>query len=348
MKIPTTHTRAGLLTAGLLLAGASAQAVVWDGGGVDDEFSTALNWSDDAVPAGGATTDISGNFTVERSVDSTSGRTFVDDGAVLNVTGGTHNDNNSSATHRNFVGNSGDGTVNQSGGTFLIGHVLAIGRNGGAGIYNLSGGDLDVYRGGNSLAGNPNTFGGSNGNSISLGWGTTGTGLMNITGGSLVTRIGVEVGDNGTFQVLGDGASSIGIGSSGSLDGHWWQEAGGVLSMGIGATGVTSILIDDNDTATTDSYVRFEAGSILDLGFHSTATIAGTWSLMTLENGDIDDQGLTLAAGDEAAGWSFNIDNSGTDGLLTATYTPVPEPGTFALLAGCMSLMAVVLRRRRG
>lgn len=327
--------------AGAFLASIPAQAAVWDGGGVGSEFSTAANWDDNLVPVGGSTQDINGAFTVDRTVNSTAGRTFVDGGGVLNVSAGIHSDNNSGNTQRNFIGNTGAGTVNQSGGTYDVGHLLAVGRN-GTGIYNLSGGVLDISRGGNTLAGNPNTFGGNSGGSLSIGWGN-GTGLMNITGGELVTRIGVEVGDNGTFQVLGDTATTIGIGSSGSLDGHWWQDTGGVLSMGVGTTGITPILIDDTGQATANPYVRFESGAVLDLSFFGTAPTAGTWTLMTLENFDIDDQGLVLAAGDAAAGWSFDVDNSGTDGLLTATYV-IPEP-TVALLGG-LGLLGLLRRRR--
>lgn len=318
-----------------------ASADTWTGLGANNEFSTALNWNTTNAPVGGATSDISGSFTVERSVDSTSGRTFVDDGAVLNVTGGNHSDNQSGNTTRNFFGNSGDATVNQTGGTYNIGHMTAVGRN-GTGIYNLSGGTLDISRGGNTLAGNPNTFGGNAGGSLSVGWGS-GTGLMNITGGSLVTRIGAEIGDKGTFQVLGDGATQIGIGSSGSLDGHWWQDAGGVLSMGIGAGGVTKIFIDDTGQATADPYARFEDGAVLDLSFFGTPEVEDTWTLLELENGDIDDQGLELS-GTTASGWSFAIDNTGANGLLTATYA-IPEPATLGLVAAFGGAVMFIRRR---
>lgn len=313
-----------------------AQAALWDGGGVGDEFSTAENWDGDVFPGdlglNAKLAEINGAFTVDRTVDSTVDRTFVNGGAVLNISTGTHSDNRSGNTIRNFVGSAGAGTVNMSGGNWNIGHITAVGGN-GTGVFNLSGGDLDISRGGNTLAGNPNTFGGNAGGSLSVGYGS-GTGLMNITGGSLATRIGVEVGDKGIFQVMGDDAT-IGIGSNGSLDGHWWQQAGGVLSMGIDATGITTILIDDTGQAgdpDVNPYVHFQDGAVLDMSFFGTAATAGTWTLMELENNDIDDQGLVLAAGDAAAGWSLNVDNSGTNGLLTATYT-IPEPATLGLVA---------------
>ncbi|MDF7806542.1 PEP-CTERM sorting domain-containing protein [Pontiellaceae bacterium B12219] len=323
-----------------------ANADVWNGAGDGISFEDALNWDPSTNAFAGSTREIDGAFTVTRDTDVTVSRTFVDGGATLNITGGTHSDNQSGNTTRNFIGNTGAGTVNQSGGNYNIGHILAVGRH-GTGIYNLSGGTLDISRGGNTLTGNPNTFGGNAGGSLSIGWGN-GTGLMNITGGSLVTRIGVEVGDRGTFQVQGNDAT-IGIGSSGTLDGHWWQDAGGVLSMGIGAAGVSTILIDDTDQATADPYAYFADGSVLDLSFYGTEATEGTWTLMELENGDIDDQGLELAVGVDSSegdgiGWSFNVDNSGANGLLTATYV-IPEPATLGLVAVFGG--AVLFLRRR-
>ena len=286
--------------------------------------------------------EINGAFTVERSADSTVERTFVNNGATLNITGGTHSDSRSGNTIRNFVGNSGSGTVNMSGGTWSIGHILGVGGN-GTGVFNLTGGDLMIFRGGHTLAGNPNSFGGNSGGSLSVGRGS-GSRLFNITGGSLATRIGVEVGDNGTFQVVGTGASSIGIGSNGSLDGHWYQQAGGILSTAIDSSGITAILIDDTGQDSVDPHARFENGSILDLSFSDTPERSGTCTLLELENNAIDDQGLILAAGDAAAGWSFAIDNSGTNGLLTATFT-VTDPSSTALLG--LGGLALILRRRK-
>lgn len=320
-----------------------AQADTWNGAGDGTSYEDALNWDPSTNAFPGTTRDINGAFNVTRDVDVTVSRTFVDGGATLNINSGTHSDSQSGNTTRNFIGNAGEGTVNQSGGSWNIGHLLAVGRH-GTGVYNLSGGELNISRGGNTLAGNPNTFGGNAGGSLSVGWGN-GSGLMNITGGSLITRIGAEVGDNGTFQVLGDGATQIGIGSSGTLDGHWWQQAGGVLSMGIGATGVTPIFVDDTGQGgdpDVNPYVHFEDGAVLDLSFYGTEAYEGTWTLMELENNDIEDLGLELS-GTTASGWSLSVDNDGVNGLLTATYV-VPEPATLGLLG--MAGLAIYAKRR--
>jgi len=321
-----------------------AATIVWDNdlGGGDGMFGSATNWVGDTLPGGGDVADINGAFTVDRS-SITVDQSNINGGATLNISSGTFSDSRAGNTRRTFVGNSGDGTVNMSGGSWNIGHVLAVG-GAGDGVFNLSGGSLAVSRGGNSLAGNPNTFGGSNGGSITVGYGT-GTGLFSVTGGALETRIGTEVGDNGTFQVLGSAASSIGIGSSGSLDGHWWQDAGGILSIGIDGGGVTPIFIDDSGSGTTDPYVHFVSGSILDLSFSGTAPERGSWTILELEGQDIDDQGLILSALSAADPfWSFSVDNSGANGLLIATYS-IPEPSLPALIFGGFTVIA--FRRRR-
>lgn len=307
--------------------GGAAQAALWTGAGVDDEYSTAANWDDNLVPDGGAnsTQDINGAFTVERTIDSTSGRTFIKGGAVVNINGGTHNDQRSGANIFNFVGDNGSGTVNQTAGSNSIGHGLRLGVGNIAnvldGTYNLTGGDLIIYRGSNSKSE------GGNGPRPSMEVGdTVGQGTFEISGGSLLTRGPVHIGQTGIFSVVG--SNPVDIGPQGSGDGGWIQS--GTLKAAIDGAGFNDIFVDDFDDAGGILGI-FRAGSSLDLSFDGIAPVAGTWTLMTVENTDILDEGLALS-GSTGPGWSFNIDNSGVDGLLTATYSDIPEPTSMALL----------------
>jgi hypothetical protein len=149
--------------------------------------------------------------------------------------------------------------------------------------------------------------------------GPAGNGALEITGGRLTTRRGVIVGPNGTFSVLGSGSMEIGIGSYATLDGSWVQEAGGVFKAGIDAGGITPTFID---AAGGSTKATFESGAILDIDFLDGFSSAGTWTVMEVENGTIIDNGLALAPTVDASVWSFTVDNSGPNGILSVTAAP--------------------------
>lgn len=328
--------------------GGSAQAALWTGAGDGSSFDDGLNWDGSVVPA---TAEIAaGPFTVTRNADVSIDRTFVSGGSTLNVTGGTQNDGRSGASIYNFVGNSSAGTVNQSGGDYGIGHALRIGGGdaNSDGAYNLSGGSLNVFRGSNS-----NIIGTVGRPSLQVGNPSTGgSGILEISGGSLVTRFGSHLGDGGVFSVVGSGASSIAIGNNNNGEGHWVQRAGGTLQVAIDAGGLTPIFIDDNGDDGAGIFAEFEAGSLLDVSFDGIAPVSGTWTVLELENNDIEISGMGTAtgmttlglalSGSTSGGWSFNVDNSGANGLLTVSY--IPEPSSLALMM--FGGMAAILRRR--
>ena len=327
--------------AGALFAANPTQAAVWDAGAGDGLWESPLNWADDAAPNG--TVEITNGDTVTRGVNSTVSRTFVSGGSTLNVTGGTQSDNQAGNSVRNFVGRGSVGTLNVSGGSYDIGHLLSVGGGGanGNGKVYVSGGSLVVSRGSNAANLTTGVVGGY---SLELGDDVAGNGdaLFEISGGSFATRIGVGVGTTGTFSVVGSGASSIGIGSNGSLDGEWNQFAGGTLSATVDLTGITKIFIDDVDGGGVS--VNFQAGSLLNLGFLGTP-VAGTWTILEAEGTTFDSStisGLSLTPS-TASGWSYGFDNVGGNGLLTATYV-IPEPS--AALLGGLGLLALLRRRR--
>jgi hypothetical protein len=340
----------------LVVAGAGvAQAETWTGLGDGVSYADTNNWDVPATAFSGSTRDINGAYTVERAVDVTVNRTFVSGGAVLNVSAGAHNDSQSGNTIRNFVGNGSQGTVNMSGTdtAYGIGHVLAIAHSSNSdGAFYQTDGALNVYRGGNSLI---SGYGGlfANGHSMSIGGNSSNTGvtgIYEISGGSLSTRVGVAVGNNGIFSVVGSGASSIRLGGSNDDSGWFALSSDGTLRMSIDDGGVTPIFVEEKDnTSTVENGVEFQLGSELDLSFLGTPAEAGIWTLLELENSDITDSGLAFAAGvdssaDDGIGWSFSIDNSGDNGLLTATYA-IPEPATLGLFGLVGGGMLFVRRR---
>ncbi|MFC7337870.1 hypothetical protein ACFQY0_11830 [Haloferula chungangensis] len=339
-------------TAITLTSALTVNAATWIGG-TGTEFSTAANWDSGIAPPGESneTYIISGPVTVDRTESSSTFNTNVENGATLNVSGGTHNDNRAGNTIRNFVGSTTAGTVNVTGAStsYSIGHVLAIANgNNGNGAFTVSdGASVDIYRGSNNLIGTGGVVGGITYNaSLSIGTapGNTSTGLFEISGGSLSTRVGVNVGNGGTFSVVGSEVSSIVLGGS-NVDAGWLiLAAGSTLKATIDDSGITPIFVEKYaGTSGTfiQSIVNLASGALLDMDFASTP-IAGTWTLVEMEDGDIVNDGFALTDSDIAAGWSFSVDNSGTNGLLQVTY--VPEPSG-AILGG-LGLLALFRRRR--
>lgn len=214
-------------------------------------------------------------------------------------------------------------TVNIVSGTMQTGRITTIANNAaGTATLNISGGKFTVGR--------RQLIVGQNGSDA----------LVSISGGILTTRSGMEVDVNSTFEVLGSGATQIGIGSH--LGGDGFATINGSLSAMIDAGGVTPIFVDDLGGGAA---ATFNAGSELDLGFLGTPAAPGSWTVLELEGADIIDNGLALSAATLAdPNWEFSIDNDGTNGLLVATY--IPEPST-SLLAGSALLLGLGFRRRK-
>lgn len=355
-KIPSMKNHTKLITVtvtGMLFASMSAQGATFTNGGDGVSWEDPLNW-DTGVPPSSAGQNIvilgnsqvvfdSGtwsylatNSLLTSSTEYRGAARLLMGESTAGAANGTHSLTLDPGTGNliNFTSSSSqaigaragkNGTLNvQSGIVNIGGGSMAIG-SAGNGVLNVSGGSMIFGR----SAPNIGT--------------STGTGAVNITGGSFTTRAGATVGTNGAFNVFGSAATQIGLGSDGTIDGVWTQADGGILNMSIDAGGVTKIFVDDVDTTSTlPQAASFAAGSILNLGFHGVSPFAGTWTLMELENGDITDSGLALGLGVDS-GWSFAIDNTGTNGFLTATYV-IPEPS--AALLGGLGLLALLRRRR--
>jgi hypothetical protein len=331
----------------------TAPADVWTGDAADDLWQSADNWVGDAVPDSDAPTNLNvdGDATVVLNGDAfdafdTAGllhssgeyrgtdRFLVGDSTTSTGTQRLTFDYGNSNTVRFTEGASGvlggrsgqNSTLNHVSGTTIIeSDNFQIGIGSGTGALDVTGGSFTIFRETGGL-------------SVTVGDG--GNGSVAVSGGSFSTRAGLDVGATGVFEVVGSGADAIGIGSASSVDGNWTQATGGVLQVGIDSGGLTTIVIHD-EAGGSGTSATFASGSILDVGFIDSP-MAGTWTVMELENADLTDNGLTLAP-TVSPDWSFNIDNSGTNGLLTVTF--VPEPGSMLLTSlGCL---LVGFRRRR-
>ena len=313
-----------LALSAIFLSAASLQAQhIYNGSG---NWGTASNWSQGEVP--GTTIDaqavINGGSTVTMGSLQPNIRALRLEGgsgtATLNINSGASISLRTSSAWDSSIGRSGaNGVVNQRGGSIEF-NYLELGRdNGTTGEYYLSGGTFNIVRGGNSATAGSSLIIGTNDSGSA---GGSATGLMEISGGSLTTRAGVWLGGtagtaNATFRVVGTGASAIGIGTENpGTDGNWTQNTGATLSLRLSPGGVTKILIDDHGNG--NNFATFEAGSLLDVDYENLAS-GGTWTVFELENGDITDNGLTFAPGVDTSIWSFEVDNSGTNGIITVT-----------------------------
>lgn len=292
----------------------------WVGPSTGGEFNVAAHWDTGSAPGEDVISNVIGDVVVERSDDTTTGVVIVNQGATLNVTGGTHADTKSGRRNRNVVGGEGTGTVNQSGGSLNIRHMLVVGRGkNNDGTYRLTGGDLKITRSGLSF------LAGKKRKGTSLEIGVSGArGHVLVSGGTLITRSGLGVGSGGVFEVSGSGAKSIGIGSHHTSDGAYYQRSGGVLRVGLDAMGVTPLFVDeiDGDPAKGDNGdVTFDSGAVLE-PYDAGGAAANQWTTVMHWEGELNDQGLTLSGGSASAGWEMRIQ----DKMLQVRQMAFAEP----------------------
>ena len=322
MKNPTyMNLRFYFATAFILIFSslASAEDVTWTGAAGDNLWETGQNWDNGAGPAEADFVYMSsGTIEFTETAGTTPGlQGFRQSGGTLNISEGAVEAAQNAGQFSIF-----DGTVNQTNGFASINAVrIGAGANSNGSV-TLSGGQFNIARG-------------KNGVSLHLGGLSSGNGSLTISGGSFATRTTVQLGSGtstgvGTFSVLGSQAS-IGIGTAGSgLDGKWFQSAGSSLVLRFDVGGTSPIFIKDQ-TGANATIARFESGSILDVD-HLVGDGGGSWTVMEVENGEIDDQGLEFAPGVDTDVWSFAVDNSGANGKLIVT--AIGDPVGFDLIVG--------------
>ncbi|WP_372846133.1 hypothetical protein [Pontiella sp.] len=270
-------------------------------GAVDSDWSNAGNWDSGSYPKSTEVAVLNDTADLAASApnDVLAVRIGTAGTGTLNLQSGSALLATMDSTYPSEIGaGSGNtGTVNLSGGTHEIDY-LEIGI-GGTGLLDISGGRL-------TLSGN------SDNASIYLGSGAGGAGTVEISGGALGTAGGIYLGladgsGAGTFSVQGAGATEIGIGSEGDIDGAWYQNPGSTLRVGVSTNGVASILIADAAAAGTPSAI-FAPGAVLDVAFIDGASEAGSWPVMVCE-GTMTDFGLVFdpSMGSTTNDWGFRI-----------------------------------------
>ncbi|TWT79277.1 PEP-CTERM motif protein [Planctomycetes bacterium CA13] len=357
MKFATGRFIAAMALA--MAFGGVAQADTFDGGGDGTSWEDALNWAADAVPLnnGSGNTLINNNHQVVFDADTwtalnTAGnlqsatqyriaRLLMGD-STAGGANGTHSltfDFGASGASNNVLVTNGTsavigGRANKFSTLNIVSGITNVEANrvrvgtatGGSGTINVSGGEFITGKGGLELG---NVAGG-------------GDGTLNITGGSFASRNDVEIGDSGTFHIAGSSAT-VGVGTFGTTDGYWEQDAGGMLRIGLDAGGSSVILVDDvgDDGAGTQGNVVFAAGSLLD-PYDLGGAAENVWTTVMTWEGTLTGA-PTLSATAISSGWESQI--SGNDLQVRLTAVAVPEPSSFALLA--IGGLAMVRRRRK-
>ena len=313
-----------LLTSALVLLSCSltyGDDITWTGN-TNNSWHTGSNWDNGTGPAEDDYADIPAG-TVTYSTGTNPGlRGVRQDSGTFNITGG-----NFEAARRANNNSFFNGQVNQTNGFASI-NTIEIGSVTGAnGNYVLSGGEFRIAR----AAGDASLYIGTN-----RGGSNAGTGNFTVSGGSFVTRSEVRLGDEtsagiGSFTVLGSQATQIGIGGANDdIDGAWIQNTGSSLVVRMDIGGSTPIFVRDNSNEGTPT-VTFKSGTLLDVD-HLSGDAGGTWTVMEVENADINDEGLAFASSVDTSVWSFEIDNSGSNGRLVVT--AVGDPAGFPLVVG--------------
>lgn len=316
---------------------AQADVVVWQGG-TDTNFDTGNNWQH--RPSNGDP-----NF---RDVP------YADSSVRI---GDYHTPSNqpilSSATDYVVTGldvgfgSNGYGTLAINNGSIEVTNSFNIGQfNNASGEVNVSGGDLKLAKvnhfiGGSSGTGTLNLSSGSltgtTGSQVRFYMGSAagGTGNLNITGGTINDgSVRMMMNQGGTANVsltgstasasfenwyLGNGTSNINLsadaGGISLLNIGWWSDAGGTQNL------VVDISNYDTSNGTTLSLIDVQWAT-----FDSTI-----WESVQLTGGTGD--------------FTYTADGSGTV-LSLQNISVVPEPSTYALIAGVLGLVSVLLRRR--
>jgi hypothetical protein len=299
-----------------LLAGTANAAVsTWDGS-TNSDWDTAANWDPDGVPGSTDQVIISNGNAVTKTgnLDINNATGTNDDG--LQLTNGTLNVSGNLSSFTSYGTNSNPtsnlGVSGGTTGTLAVGGTFSLGNKSDSFSRTFT---YNIYTGSSLTA---NAFQGVTG---SWSGATSGTGgwKLNVLGGSL------NITDTFDFtNVATSSKSPIGQITIGSLG----TATGGSVNIGT---------MSDDWSLFSGQYVLFndDLGS-LTFGKTNYANIGDVEALI---DGDYiqKDAGITS---------DFSIADNGSSWTVTLG-AAIPEPSSFATLAGVMALGAAMIRRRR-
>jgi fibronectin type 3 domain-containing protein len=271
-----TKTCLTLGAVSLLVASAQADSLNkdWDNGAANNDFGNATNWNSNTLPTTGT-----GNAGDNIRIDLTGANKAIYSASLDNPGAGMTSAQAGIFKRLQIADVSGNGELEITGGVFSTDSTTqtTIGSSGRTGILTVNGAGANVRLGGwmpvghstsgtgvvnvvnGTLVSSRNaTVGGIPAVSIALGNGNNARGTIKLSGGQLVTRTGVLLGTPGTtgtgrFEVRGAGVASIGTENTAD-DGFWVQSSNSTLAAYVDNGNLGTIYVDNLDPATGGTY----------------------------------------------------------------------------------------------
>ncbi len=239
--------------------------------------------------------------------------------------------------NRVYIGNeaASTGTVNMDSGTFQIGNDLALGKGGGTGVLNTSGGSITTggwnffgkNEDGTGGTGTVNMSGGTLTNTGRTYFGQVGaTGILNLTGGDYLNVnneqfiFGEGAGGSGTVTI--NNSASL-LQSTGEL---WFGQAGGTgtLNLSAGEVTVANWVAVGRDGGTGE--VNMSGGTITKTGDNSQFIVGASGpGEMTQTGGLVDIQGGYTWVGEQAGATTAVLTINGTADYRSPVISVGPE-----------------------
>jgi autotransporter-associated beta strand protein len=346
-----------LLLASCVMSGSGSAAVyTWDGGGGNNNWSTAGNWVGDTAPVASTTNDLtfSGNTRLSPTVNSgstyvLSSLTFSADAGLFTIAGGNGSSKiqlgsiTNSSSNRQTIGNASSspilefttgGSINTGTSGLLIRSVM----QGSGNISKTGSGTLEIT---NSSA--SNTYSGT----ITTSNGTLLLGAS-LPNGNVVVDGGATLNTGNAASVSINDLSVTGTLQPGSAVNFGSIEVGGNLTLNSSATSSMAIGESNFDSVSVLGNTIFGGALVIDMEFEPTSFNANLngdfWNLFSVDTnaltGDFTSVTMTGTYGTvsfskiSAASWQSTYLGNGrqfeffTSGPRAGVLYAVPEPST--------------------